>query len=695
MPRILKQLRAIGIGVWVPLALIVVLNSLPATSVTAQTIVVADEDFQNDVETMGPGNGTSPPQLLGPPGDDVGQPGQWVANGYAHTNMVDTNPNLNIATGFAVAQNAPFIPSAHASKTSPDDFLGYPRSEGTNFASQGGILKFADASGAPVVANAGDTIVGEFHFWLEGGNFQFAMVSDITTLKAEQAAHSWDGITGISAGDTPILAAGGPVDMPSAHTGGDYYEGIGGLITHRPGSNNETHAVIENLADPGQLIPTKLEDDIAKSYNTEGVPPRANESWQLMSFEYTVGNDFWDNLSVTKYTSFSGGGIPINPVTEELRVLSDASAVPFSATGNAPTALEGIVFGAGDGSTVRWWLDEIYIEVQRLDATDMVWTGNNDSDWNDGQNWNPLSVPNATNDNVTLDAAGGGGTAFIDSAVTVKSITIDHTAAYAIAGTNTLTLEADAGNAALTVAAGPQGAHELQVDILSLASNTDVNVGVGATLDIDSQVDLNGNTLTIQTGTVSLNDKVATAGSGTVVNDATLTGGGTINGDLDNNGTLIAEIFGTGPFDINGLDITGIATLDGLLDIAGGFTPTSAGPYTVLTAGSITASPTLALTVAADLIYDLSFTANSVLLTATVVANGDFDGSGLVDGADFLLWQRGGSPSPLSPSDLALWQSQYGMTFPLAAASAVPEPAGLTLLFVGLVGFAGGRRHRI
>ena len=480
--------------------------------------------------------------------------------------------------------------------------------------------------------------------------------------------------------------------MPSAHTGGDYYEGIGGLITHRPGSGNETHAVIDNGA--GQLVPTKLEDDMAKSY---GMEPKAFEAWQKISFEYTVGSDFWDNLSVTKYTDFGPGGFddPIDPVTEELRVLSDGSAVPYSATGTAPTALEGFVFGAGDGSTVRWFVDEIYIEVQRLDATDMTWSGNNDSDWNDGQNWNPLSVPNADNDNVTLDAAGGGGTAFIDSAVTVKSITIDHTAAYAIAGTNTLTLEADSGNAALTVAAGPQGAHELQVDVLSLADNTDINVGLGATLDIDSQVDLNGNTLSIQSGTVSLNDKVTTAGTGTVVNDATLTGGGTINGDLDNNGTLIAEILGTGPFDINGLDITGTATLDGILDISGGFSPVTAGPYTVLTAGSIFGTPTLSLSVAADILYDISFTATEVLLTATVVANGDFDGNLVVDGADFLLWQRGGSPTPFSPGDLALWQSQYGMTFPLAAAAAVPEPGGLTLMLVGLAGLMGRFRGRV
>jgi hypothetical protein len=41
---------------------------------------------------------------------------------------------------------------------------------------------------------------------------------------------------------------------------------------------------------------------------------------------------------------------------------------------------------------------------------------------------------------------------------------------------------------------------------------------------------------------------------------------------------------------------------------------------------------------------------------------GDFDGDGLVTGADFLMWQRGESPNPLSASDLAAWEANYGTT---------------------------------
>jgi serralysin len=64
--------------------------------------------------------------------------------------------------------------------------------------------------------------------------------------------------------------------------------------------------------------------------------------------------------------------------------------------------------------------------------------------------------------------------------------------------------------------------------------------------------------------------------------------------------------------------------------------------------------------------------------------SGDFDNDGDVDGADFLVWQRGGTLEPLSPDDLAAWQLNYGVPGPLA--TAVPEPTFWWSLWVaGLV----------
>jgi hypothetical protein len=64
--------------------------------------------------------------------------------------------------------------------------------------------------------------------------------------------------------------------------------------------------------------------------------------------------------------------------------------------------------------------------------------------------------------------------------------------------------------------------------------------------------------------------------------------------------------------------------------------------------------------------------------------SGDFDSDNDVDGRDFLAWQRGESPDPLSASDLSDWQDNYGFG-PLAATTAVPEPSVVAMLLPGLL----------
>jgi hypothetical protein len=62
--------------------------------------------------------------------------------------------------------------------------------------------------------------------------------------------------------------------------------------------------------------------------------------------------------------------------------------------------------------------------------------------------------------------------------------------------------------------------------------------------------------------------------------------------------------------------------------------------------------------------------------TGTTQATGDADGDGDVDGRDFLVWQR-----------------QVGTTPAAAAASAVPEPAGCVIALVSVAALAGLRRR--
>jgi hypothetical protein len=78
----------------------------------------------------------------------------------------------------------------------------------------------------------------------------------------------------------------------------------------------------------------------------------------------------------------------------------------------------------------------------------------------------------------------------------------------------------------------------------------------------------------------------------------------------------------------------------------------------------------------------------SVVVEDASGQEGDFNGDEAVDGRDFLVWQRGGSPNALSAGDLALWQTHYGVGG-LAAITSVPEPASILLLIIGTVAVTG------
>jgi hypothetical protein len=86
--------------------------------------------------------------------------------------------------------------------------------------------------------------------------------------------------------------------------------------------------------------------------------------------------------------------------------------------------------------------------------------------------------------------------------------------------------------------------------------------------------------------------------------------------------------------------------------------------------------------------------------------NADFNNDGIVNGADFIIWQKNvgatgqtdktngdaNGDGSVNAADLAVWQSKFGGPPASAAVTGVPEPASVLLTAVALFGFAAARR---
>jgi PEP-CTERM motif len=86
---------------------------------------------------------------------------------------------------------------------------------------------------------------------------------------------------------------------------------------------------------------------------------------------------------------------------------------------------------------------------------------------------------------------------------------------------------------------------------------------------------------------------------------------------------------------------------------------------------------------------DVSQVIRYTLAEAPAGDPGDFDGDEDVDGADFIEWQLGVG-TEFDADDLADWRANFGTQPPPVAA--IPEPAAIALLAIGLFGVAARRR---
>lgn len=195
-------------------------------------------------------------------------------------------------------------------------------------------------------------------------------------------------------------------------------------------------------------------------------------------------------------------------------------------------------------------------------------------------------------------------------------------------------------------------------------------------------------------------------------------------------GTLALEIGGTTPgtdFDQIKVMPDALATaeqalLDGRLSVelidtgSGLFVPTVGDTFKIITtttmsgvvSGKFATEDLPKVAGGRGLSWQVHYNASDVTLELTYALTGDYNGNGVVDAADYVVWRYslgqmgaglaadGDRDNQIDADDYDVWKSQFGQVAPGAGAGAsvnvaAPEPATLALLMFAAAGWCGRR----
>lgn len=257
------------------------------------------------------------------------------------------------------------------------------------------------------------------------------------------------------------------------------------------------------------------------------------------------------------------------------------------------------------------------LAISQPRALTFTWNTAGLGDWNGASNWEPSFEAPPTGDDGAifgdvLDRVAPS-SVIVDSDVTIASIQFDSPITYAIVGVGSVNLAAGQRFPNLAVDV-QQGDHEFQV-VVNLQSDTAANVANNATLTFNNALNLGKNNLTLTgPGEVVINNDLT--GDGTVImQSGVLSGGGSIEGGVDNqggtispgsspgvmviredliqaeDGTLSIELAGTAAgseYDV--LRVDGLASLGGALDVSllNEFEPIPGDTFDILDFDSLT-----------------------------------------------------------------------------------------------------------
>jgi len=173
-------------------------------------------------------------------------------------------------------------------------------------------------------------------------------------------------------------------------------------------------------------------------------------------------------------------------------------------------------------------------------VNERAWRNDASDDWNTPLNWVPAGVPNSIAQTVTF---GGVITesriVYSVTDVTVNKINFLSGYTYVIAGHGTVNLDAGSSTdpSAVDVLLG---SHEFQAAV-SLNNDTEVTLSSGSSLTFNNTLSLNGNTLTkFGDGELKIRNGLVTSSGVIDIQGGTVSGNGTVGGDLVNPAGIIS-----------------------------------------------------------------------------------------------------------------------------------------------------------